>query len=628
MKDDYSSEFIIKNKAEIAEYVGKFGATSIAYKTNINGQVCFAKRLRPELCGDQRYRDLFYKEYNTGKRIDSPYIVKYIDIKDDTDGLCLIMEYVNGHTLKEKLEEEPKYFKRNENIKKLLLQLCEALHALHRENVVYLDINPNNIIISQTSGNIKLVDLGFCLSDWNDQTAGTTKRFGAPETANNIDEIDARADIYSIGRLLQYIEEKSGRELPRYISRIAKRCTQQQKEKRYETTNDIVDVIRRHKHRIRYKAVATIAVIATLVVGFVTSGLQTTFNNYIAWERGLVPPRFELDGIFYNIIDSEARTVEVTFKGNHPKEFEYEYSGGEIIIPQTVTYKGRTFRVTKFASMAFDNPYISKVTIPDGIEEIADSAFTYCNLHGVITIPVSVKKIGVSAFFPMLYIDSIVVDARNSYYDSREGCNAIIETATNTLVAGCNNTIVPEGVESIAINAFVGAIELKELVLPKSLKVIGEAAFVHSSIKKINIPEGVTTLEQYTFQYCENLQSITLPQSLTTIKKAALSHCGFKELVIPENVTTIENYAFDYCELLEKVVIGKSVETIGDFAFDNCKRLKSVTSHIPAETLPDISNYVFSNIDEECILYVPKGTKSTYENTNGWNRFAKIVEME
>ena len=106
-----------------------------------------------------------------------------------------------------------------------------------------------------------------------------------------------------------------------------------------------------------------------------------------------------------------------------------------------------------------------------------------------------------------------------------------------------------------------------------------------------------------------------------------MSHCGFKELVIPENVTTIENYAFDYCELLEKVVIGKSVETIGDFAFDNCKRLKSVTSHIPAETLPDISNYVFSNIDEECILYVPKGAKSTYENTNGWNRFAKIVEM-
>ena len=627
MKDDYSSEFIIKNKAEIAEYVGKFGATSIAYKTNINGQVCFAKRLRPELCGDQRYRDLFYKEYNTGKRIDSPYIVKYIDIKDDTDGLCLIMEYVNGHTLKEKLEEEPKYFKRNENIKKLLLQLCEALHALHRENVVHLDINPNNIIISQTSGNIKLVDLGFCLSDWNDQTAGTTKRFGAPETANNIDEIDARADIYSIGRVLQYIEEKSGAKFPKYIKKIENRCLQQEKEERYATTGDIINVIKQQKRRMWSKIATTIAVATALTVGFFASGLHIALDNHIGWERGLFPTKFEVDGIFYNITDSEARTIEVTFKGSHHKEFEYEYQGGEIIIPQTVTYKGCTFRVTKFASMAFANPYISKVTIPDGIEVIADSAFTYCNLHGVITIPVSVKKIGVAAFFPMLYIDSIVVDARNSYYDSREGCNAIIETATNTLIAGCINTRIPEGVVNIAQDAFVGAEKLTDITLPASIRTIGEAAFVHSGIVEINIPEGVTRLERYTFQYCENMGKVTLPQSLLTIETAALSHCGYKELIIPENVTTIGDYAFDYCELLEKVVIGPSVESIGDFAFDGCKRLKTVISHIPAENLPSLNNNVFGNIAPNCVLYVPKGAKAIYENTHGWSGFERIVEM-
>ena len=66
----------------------------------------------------------------------------------------------------------------------------------------------------------------------------------------------------------------------------------------------------------------------------------------------------------------------------------------------------------------------------------------------------------------MLYIDSIVVDEENPYYDSRMNCNAIIETATNTIIAGCNTTTIPEGVERIARDAFVGAERLKKLVLP------------------------------------------------------------------------------------------------------------------------------------------------------------------
>lgn len=627
MTNDYSSNFIAKEVCNIVQ-LDQCGATSLTYKIQKNGQTLFMKKLRPELSGDKRYRDLFYKEYNTGKTIHNPYIVKYIEITDDSEGLCIIMEYANGHSLKDKIKNEPQYFRNKENIKKLLLQLCNALQALHKKNIVHLDINPANIIISQINGNIKLVDLGFCLSEYSDQSIGSTTKFGAPEvTVNKMEDIDARADIYSIGRVLQYIEEKSGAKFPKYIKKIENRCLQQEKEERYATTGDIINVIKQQKRRMWSKIATTIAVATALTVGFFASGLHIALDNHIGWERGLFPTKFEVDGIFYNITDSEARTVEVTFKGSHHKEFEYEYQGGEIIIPQTVTYKGCTFRVTKFASMAFANPYISKVTIPDGIEVIADSAFTYCNLHGVITIPVSVKKIGVAAFFPMLYIDSIVVDARNSYYDSREGCNAIIETATNTLIAGCINTRIPEGVVNIAQAAFVGAEKLTDITLPASVRTIGEAAFVRSGIVEINIPEGVTRLERYTFQYCENMGKVTLPQSLLTIETAALSHCGYKELIIPENVTTIGDYAFDYCELLEKVVIGPSVESIGDFAFDGCKRLKTVISHIPAENLPSLNNNVFGNIAPDCVLYVPKGTKAIYENTHGWSSFERIVEM-
>ena len=153
-----------------------------------------------------------------------------------------------------------------------------------------------------------------------------------------------------------------------------------------------------------------------------------------------------------------------------------------------------------------------------------------------------------------------------------------------------------------------------------------EAVFVHSGIEEIDIPKGVTRLERYTFQYRENLQRITLPESLTTIGLGALSHCAFKEVVILDGVTHLGDYAMDCCERLETLTIGRGVRHIGYAAFENCKRLKRVVSRIPADSLFVIGNTVFNLIDEDCVLYVPRGAKKAYENTFGWNRFDSIKE--
>jgi len=612
-----------KEENDKIETLGIRGATSETFKRRVDGRLYFVKQLRPEYSGDKRYREAFRKEYEVGKSTDSPYIVKYIAMEEGTDGLCILMEYVNGVTLAEKQASEPEYFRKEQHVKKLLLQVAQALAVLHGRNIVHMDIKPENILLTKGSNDVMLVDLGFCLSDRNDSTVGCTQQFAAPEvTKGDIKDIDARTDIYSVGCLLQWIEENTGRALSRTYINIKNRCLREQKSERYASAEEIVKVI---KNRHRNMALGVLALLV-VVLAIVKSPFADTVSNYMAWAMGKVPQRFEAEGIFYRITDKAERTVAVTFKGNSPKEYKYEYEGGEITIPPTVNYKGREFRVTAVDALAFDNPYISRITIPEGLVTIADSAFINCNQNGVIYIPKSVEKIGVVVFSPMYYIDGFVVDPDNLYYDSREGCNAIIETATNTILAGSNNTVIPDGVERIAQEAFAGAKRLKHLILPNSLRIIEKNAFWYCGLVEIDIPEGVNTLEEYTFQYCENLQRITLPESLTTIGLGALSHCAFKEVVIPDGVTHLGDYAMDCCEKLETLTIGSGVRHIGYAAFENCKRLKRVVSRIPADSLFVIDNTVFNLIAEDCVLYVPRGAKKVYEQTFGWNRFDSIKE--
>ena len=126
------SEFINSNiDAEKVEKIETGSKTSQTFKLCINGQLYFMKKLRPEYCNDPRYRRAFIKEYESGKSIIHPNIVKYTYINDDKRDIYILMEYVNGYTLKEKIENEPEYFQSNKRIEKLLLQLCQAIQTLH-----------------------------------------------------------------------------------------------------------------------------------------------------------------------------------------------------------------------------------------------------------------------------------------------------------------------------------------------------------------------------------------------------------------------------------------------------------------------------------------------------------------
>ena len=220
---------------------------------------------------------------------------------------------------------------------------------------------------------------------------------------------------------------------------------------------------------------------------------------------------------------------------------------------------------------------LKSIIIPDSVTSIGEMAFYCCESLKSIIISDSVTSIGEMAFDRCHSLTTIEVAKRNTMYDSRENCNALIHTATNTLILGCQNTTIPNSVKSIGDRAFCECISLKSIVIPNSVTSIGKDAFgCCFSLKSINIPDSVTSIGDSAFKDCESLKYITIPDSVTTIAWGTFDHCkSLKAIAIPESVRCIGDYAFKDCESLKYIVIPVSVISIG-YAFSGCESLYTI----------------------------------------------------
>ena len=167
---------------------------------------------------------------------------------------------------------------------------------------------------------------------------------------------------------------------------------------------------------------------------------------------------------------------------------------------------------------------ITQINLPNTVEKIENYALYNCSSLASITIPASVVSIGQSAIGQCGSLESIVVEPENGVYDSRENCNALIETATNTLLKGCNNTVIPQDIVTIGREAFAQCYKLTIIVIPK----------------------GVTTIDAWAFFNCTALSSASIPSSVTEIGEAAFYNCtGMTELcVFATNPPTIYEETF------------------------------------------------------------------------------------
>ena len=222
------------------------------------------------------------------------------------------------------------------------------------------------------------------------------------------------------------------------------------------------------------------------------------------------------------------------------------------------------------------------VTIPSSVTSIGQHAFYYSTGLTSVNIPSSVTSIGGHAFAGCSGLSSIIVDSANTMYDSRGNCNAIIRTSSNTLITGCQNTVIPN-----------------------SVTVIGQAAFLDcSGLTSISIPSSVTSIGNYAFDSCSGLNSIT----------------------IGSGVTSIGHRAFKYCTSLSSVTIPTSVTFIGDEAFGYDINLTSIILLNPSMSSDNVWYGSFYGVYPNVTLIVPCNSVSYYSSAWVWSNFNNIVE--
>lgn len=337
---------------------------------------------------------------------------------------------------------------------------------------------------------------------------------------------------------------------------------------------------------------------------------------------------FEVDGIYYDIISSSEKTVEVTSGDN-------EYSSN-VVIPEIVSYL-KTYSVTSIGREAFSGcTGLTSVTIPNSVTSIGIHAFSYCSGLTSVTIPNSVTSIGSYAFASCSGLTSVTLG---------NSITSIGEYAFNRCT-GLTSVTIPNSVTTIDDFAFYGCTGLTSFHIPKSVKNIGSCPFGDTNISTITIDNNNSSFSVVdNVLYTKDLSVLvfyppkkaelqfSIPNSVTSIGDYAFENCtGLTFVTIPNSVTTIGKFAFRYCTGLTSTII-YSVTSIGIRPWRHCDKLRYLylfpSTPPTMETSPleevSIENYFSNEQYENVTLYVPKESVITYASTEPWRYFKNIT---
>lgn len=360
---------------------------------------------------------------------------------------------------------------------------------------------------------------------------------------------------------------------------------------------------------------------------------------------------FVSNGIYYNIAGEQ---VFVTQGDNL-------YSG-DIVLPSSVTYNGKTYTVTSILSYAFSGDKITSVNIPNTVTTIYESAFENCTGLTSIVLGNSVNSIGAKAFANCTNLESInipnsvgLIDEQAFAYCSKLtsviipnsvtriedraffGCSGMtaltigssVTNIGNFAFQGCSSLTtvdIPESVSGIGTYVFSSCTSLTSVSLP-ALRIINTGMFSNcTNLTYVDIPSSVLRIYDEAFSGCTSLASVNIPNSVISIERNAFSECtSLKYVDIPSSVSKIMNGAFSGCTSLAFVHIPSSVSVIEDYAFNGCDSLNEV--EVDWEIPLSISDNVFSNY-ETCSCVIPLGSEDAYAADPVWSKFSSFISEE
>ena len=254
-ENNFSNDYVDLKLLHCSRY-----GNSRVFTANNNGKKVIVKSLKPEYSDDASCKALLRQEFEVTSMLDNKYIRKALDfVKIENLGDSIVYEYVEGKSLAEHVRVGTLSEKQ---VKSILAEVCDGLNYLHRNGVVHCNLNPENIMVTDNDYRVKIIDIGApeTKQDADRELLIKEMEFVAPEIIKG-EDIDSRADIYSLGKIMEFIGERN---ISKQFHSAATHCTQFSKEQRFDSIAEVRSAITKGHSFLK---VSLVVVIVAVVVG-------------------------------------------------------------------------------------------------------------------------------------------------------------------------------------------------------------------------------------------------------------------------------------------------------------------------------------------------------------------------
>jgi len=605
----------------VERLLGKGGMGSVYLMRTSDGSPFAVKIMhRSEMSHDSRVR--FVREAEFAMNVRHKNLVTVYDVGEDPDtGLCyIIMDYLPGGTLSDRIKENGKLS--IADAVKITMHIAAGLDVAHRNGLVHRDVKPDNIMFD-ADGTPKLADLGVAKFGEDRKTMVTmtgmmigTPAYMSPEQFIDSHRIDARSDIYSLGvvfyEMLAGKRPNSGStavellakavkgeplpdirtvcpEVSAAIANVLSMMCAPKPDDRPATTMEVSDILQRAAtgrfvipkkpprvieacKKIHWFKISAVAAGAVLLL----AGAVFTWQAYTGRRQAKTPTLLNV-----NLPPGVRSAVANDYQWFYREEngnavLSADGDGGRCLYPMP---KGRVTvpteldgrKVTVIGERAFANcDGMTEIILPEGIEEIRGwSSFVGCRGLSEVRLPQSLQKIGLWTF---------------------EGCTGL----KRVNLMNCSSSHSGFGC------LFVGCRVLDEILCsPDNPAICSKDGALYSK-------KGDVLLA-----YPKTRTAVLLPSGVREISNSALVSINLKHVKIPEGVEFVHGNNFEHDEMgvLESVEFPRSLKRVGEFLFKKTESIKRVIFHGDA---PLFTPPPFGWTPAQFVVEVERGSK-------GWN---------